>query len=246
MQQTQRKEIVMHGSTCNCQKCRSGGSVGFEVLEFPMTQETYGELEAENLFGEIVGETYGESPFSEAEEMELAMELLSVSSEEELDQFLGKFLKRAWKGVKKVGAGIAKVARPFVKAALPLVGGALGSFIPIPGVGTAVGSALGGALGKALEMEFAGMELEDREFEMARRVVRIAGSAAQQAAQAAPNRNPQAAMQAAWMAAARRHVPQLAQGRANGFTPSPFHPASGSAAGGRWFRRGGNIVLLST
>ncbi len=31
-----------------------------------MTQETYGELEAENLFGEIVGETYGESPFSEA------------------------------------------------------------------------------------------------------------------------------------------------------------------------------------
>src|SRR5688500_126189 len=58
--------MIMHGSTCNCQKCRSGGNVGFEVLEFPMAQETYGELEAENLFGEIVGETYGEGLFSEA------------------------------------------------------------------------------------------------------------------------------------------------------------------------------------
>lgn len=233
----------MHGSTCNCQKCQSGGARAFEVLEFPRIQE-HGELEAENPFGEIYGETYGESPFSEAEEMELAMELLSVSSEEELDQFLGKFLKRAWKGVKKVGSGIAKIARPFVKAALPLVGGALGSFIPIPGIGTAVGSALGGALSKALEMEFTGMELEQREVEMARRIVRIAGSAAQQAAQAAPGQDPQATMQTAWMAAARRHVPQLEQVRANGFTPS--YPASGSAPSGRWVRRGGNIVLLRT
>ena len=234
----------MHDSTCNCPRCQREGTFGFEVLEFPMTQETYGELEAENLFGEIVGETYGESPFSEAEEMELAMELLSVSSEEELDQFLGKFLKRAWKGIKKVGKGVAKVARPFLKAALPIAGRVLGSFIPIPGVGTAIGGAVGSALGKALEMEFAGMEPEDREFEMARRVVRIAGSAARKAAQAAPNQNPQAAMQAAWTTAARRHVPQLAQGRANRSTPS--RPVSGPATSGRWFRRGGNIVLLRT
>jgi hypothetical protein len=136
-----------------------------------------------------------------------------------------------------------KIARPFVKAALPLVGGALGSFIPIPGVGTAVGSALGGALSKALEMEFS-MELEDREFEMARRIVRIAGSAAQQAAQAAPNQDPHVAMQAVWMAAARRHVPQLAQGGANSLTLS--RRASGSALSGRWFRRGANIVVLRT
>ena len=228
----------MHDSTCNCPKCRSGNELGFEVLEFPMTQETYEEFEAGNKFGEI----YSENPFSEAEEMELAMELLSISTEEELDQFLGKFLKRAWKGVKKVGAGIAKVARPFLKTALPLVGGALGSFIPIPGVGTAVGRALGGAIGKALEMEFAGMEPEDREFELARRFVRIAGSAAQQAAQAAPNRDPKAVMQVALVAAARRHVPQLAQKKTAGFTPS--RPATGSSLSGRWLRRGSNIVVL--
>ena len=33
------------------------------------------------------------------------------------------------------------------------VGGALGSLLPIPGVGTAVGTALGGALSKAHELE---------------------------------------------------------------------------------------------
>jgi hypothetical protein len=252
------QEIIMHSSICNCPRCQRGETSAFEVLEFPIAQEIYGELEAESPFGETYGEmetygeTYGEadgempaeSPFSEAEEIELAMELLSVSSEEELDQFLGKFLKRAWKGVKKVGKGVAKVARPFLKAALPIAGRVLGSFIPIPGVGTAIGGAVGSALGKALEMEFAGMELEDRELEMARREVRIAGSAARQAAQAAPNQNPQAAMQAAWMAAARQHVPQLAQGKANRFTPS--HSASGPATSGRWFRRGGSIVLLRT
>jgi hypothetical protein len=38
-------------------------------------------------------ETYG--PFSEAEEIEMAAELLSVSSDAELDQFLGNLIKTA-------------------------------------------------------------------------------------------------------------------------------------------------------
>ncbi len=49
----------------------------------------------EDLSGEV------ESPLDEVEEMELAAELLAVSSEEELDQFLGKFFKRAGKAIKK-------------------------------------------------------------------------------------------------------------------------------------------------
>ena len=84
-------------------------------------------------------------PLNEVEELELAAELLSISSEEELDQFLGKLFKRVWKGVKKVGRFVGKVASPLgkvlkgiAKKALPFVGGALGSFIPIPGVGTAL------------------------------------------------------------------------------------------------------------
>ena len=37
---------------------------------------------------------------SEEQEIDLALELLSVSSEAELDQFLGKLFKGAWKGIK--------------------------------------------------------------------------------------------------------------------------------------------------
>ena len=108
---------------------------------------------------EFEGETDLESPFEEFEEMEYAAELLSIQSEEELDQFLGKLIKRAGRGLSKIG----KVFRPLggvlkglAKKALPFVGGALGSFIPIPGVGTAVGTALGSAVSKALEAEFEG------------------------------------------------------------------------------------------
>src|SRR4029453_3908789 len=47
------------------------------------------------------------------------------------------------------------------------------------------GPALGGALSNALETEFEGMSAEDREFEVARRIVRVAGAAARNAAAAA-------------------------------------------------------------
>ncbi|MCE3262096.1 MAG: hypothetical protein K0R43_1175 [Pseudoduganella sp.] len=120
-------------------------------------------------------------PFSEEQELELAMELLSVQSEADLEQFLGKMFKGIWRGIKKVAKPLGGVLKGIAKKALPFVGGALGSFIPIPGVGTALGSALGGALSKALEMEMQEMPGVDRELEVARRFVRIAGSAARAA-----------------------------------------------------------------
>ena len=121
-----------------------------------------------------------ESPLSEVEEMELASELLAVSSEAELDQFLGDVFKKALKGIRKVGSsggGLGGVLKGIAKKALPFVGGALGSIIPIPGVGTAVGTALGSAASKVIKAELEGLSLEDREFEMARRFVRFAGTA---------------------------------------------------------------------
>ncbi len=53
-------------------------------------------FEAEN-FESGQGEWSGEggAMFSEAQEMELANELLSVSNEAELEQFLGNFLRKA-------------------------------------------------------------------------------------------------------------------------------------------------------
>jgi len=192
-----------------------------------------------------------ESPFSEDEEMMLATELLGITDEAELDQFLGKVLKGAWRGIRKVGSTVGRIARPLggilkgvAKQALPFVGGALGSFIPIPGVGTAVGTALGSAVSKALEMELEGLNPEDREFEMARRFVRLAGTAAQQAAQAQPNADPMAAARAAVMAAAQQQGPGVFQGAASPAPSATATRAGRPGSSGRWIRRGRTIILL--
>lgn len=235
----------MHASTCQCPACTARRGT-FEVMEFGSPQDA-GEFEFAAL------PTEAEGPYTEAEEIALAAELLAVASEEELEEFLGKI----WKGIKKVGSFVGRIAKPFTgalkavaKKALPFVGGALGSLIPIPGVGTAVGSALGGALSKALEMEFAGLEAEDREFEMARRFVRIARTTAQQAAKAPPQSAPQAAVQAALMNAARQHVPQLPPRVISAIAQRPegipyaAAQGGGAAASGNWVRRGREIVVL--
>lgn len=158
-----------------------------------------------------------EYPFSEAEELELAAELLAISNEEELDLFLGKLFKGIGRGLKKFGRFVGKKVLPALgkglkaigKAALPIVGKALGSFIPIPGVGTAIGGAIGTAVSKALELEFSALPAEEAELERARRFVRIAATAAKQAALADPHANPEAIAKAALMAATRMHVPSL-------------------------------------
>lgn len=208
---TGKMGAIMNGSQCSCGtcgKCRSQGE--FEVLPFSggFSAQFNGEFEEESGgFGEF------EEPFSEVEEMELAMELLSVASEEELDQFLGGLFKKAWKGIKKVGSVVGKVVKPLggvlkgiAKTALPFVGGALGSMIPIPGVGTMIGKAAGSALASALEMEAEGMDPEQAELEMARRFVRIAGSAAQNAVEG--DGSP-AAVRDALLTAMRQHVPSV-------------------------------------
>jgi hypothetical protein len=148
------------------------------------------------------------APFGEEQELELAMELLGVQSEEELEQFLGKMFKGVWNGIKKVAKPLGGILKGIAKKALPFVGGALGSFIPIPGVGTALGRALGGALSNALEMEMQEMPEVDRELEVARRFVRIAGSAAQSAGDS--DGSPQAVRRAV-LEALRTHAPHFGQ-----------------------------------
>ena len=196
-------------------------------------EETVAETEPE-IAGEVFDELTDEmdAPFSEVEEMELAAELLAVNSEEELDQFIGKLLKKAWRGVRKIARPFGSVLKSVAKKALPFVGGALGSFIPIPGVGAAVGTALGSAVGNALEAEFEGLDSEDQEYEMARRFVRIAGTAAQQLADSPAAAGSPEAMQSAILNATRRHAPRGAgQGGAR-------------RRSGRWMRRGNTIVVL--
>jgi uncharacterized protein (DUF697 family) len=185
------------------------------------------------------------SPFSEMEEMELASQLLEVSDEAELDQFLGSLFKKASRAVGSflkgpIGKQLGGMIKPLVKKALPMVGGALGSFIPIPGVGTAVGTALGSAASNMFEMELEGMSAEDQEFEVARRVVRLAGEAAQQAAQTPPAVPPQEAAKAALVSAAQQHAPGLLRQPA---PPTGTGQYSRQGRSGRWARRGRTIVL---
>ena len=176
-----------------------------------------------------------EGPFNESELNELAMELMSVQSEQEMDLFIGKLFKKAGRAIGKfargpAGKALGGILRGAAKTALPAIGGALGSFIPIPGVGTAIGTAVGGAIGNALEME--GIQGEDREFDAAKKLVQVGGTAAQQVASLPPNAPPQAAVQAVRSAMQKAGI------------GSPGAGGGRPGASGRWFRRGRRIVLV--
>ena len=212
----------MHQLECECGQCRQRAGAAFEVLEFGR---------------EWPGKGRAPAVFSEEEELQLAMELLEVASEEELEQFLGNVFKSVWKGVKKVGATIAKVAKPLggawkavAKTALPFVGGALGSMIPIPGVGTALGSALGRAASNALELEMENAAPADRELELARRFVRIAGQAARLAGDSDGSTR---AVESALTRALHQQLPHFR-------SPAPQQEDES----GRWRRRGNRIVVM--
>jgi uncharacterized protein (DUF697 family) len=148
--------------------------------------------------------------------MELTSELLEVQSEEELEEFLGNLVKGVAKGVggfikSPIGKQLTGVLKNVAKKALPIAGSALGSFIA-PGVGTAIGGKLGSLASNLFELEAEGMNQEQLEFEMGRRVVRLAASSAATAAHAPRNVPPRRVVQVAITQAARQHAPGLLRG----------------------------------
>jgi hypothetical protein len=169
---------------------------------------------------------------SEEEVEELASELLTVASEEELDYFLGNLFKKAAGALGKFGSSslgkkVSGLVKGFAKKALPTLGGAAGNFL-LPGVGGAIGASL------ASESDAFGAELdEEQQFEVAKQVVRLADEAAKRAAQAPAQANPAAVARAAVTQAARRYAPGLTG--TQGWQ---------GAASGRWVRHGNKIVLL--
>lgn len=182
--------------------------------------------------GEYSNEYSGE--FNEAE---WAAELLTIGNEAELDQFFGKLFRTVAKGVSSiarspVGKMIGGALKQVAKTALPTLGSALGSFIPIPGVGTALGGMAGKALANALEMEAAGMSMEDREFEAAQGVVRLAANAARAASSAPAGANPSAVASQAIKSAI------AAITTANAQAPGRHRNQ------GQWIRRGNTIVIV--
>src|SRR5262245_6528275 len=141
-----------------------------------------GEFEYEGAEFEALGE-YGEANvLTESEEIELASELLEITSEQELEQFLGNVFKKVARGVgsfvkSPVGRALGGVLKNVAKKALPVVGGALGSMVA-PGIGTAIGSKLGSLAGGLFEVELESMTPENAEYEVARRYVNLAAASA--------------------------------------------------------------------
>jgi len=194
---------------------------------------------------ELSGDTEMESAFDEVEEMEMAAGLLEVTDEAELDQFLGDLIKKAGRVVGRVvkspvGRALGGILKGAAKKALPVVGGAIGGYFGGP-TGAQVGSKLASGAGRLFGLELEGLSPEDQEFEVARRFVRFAGTAAKNAALASPTTPPQAAAQAAAVAAAQRHAPGLL--RAAGTAAKGM--ATGLSRSGRWIRRGRNIIIVN-
>jgi hypothetical protein len=209
------------------------------------TDEIYGEQPfgeyQEGPYGEMNG--FGESAQGEEEELALTSELLGVQSEEEMDQFLGKLIRRVSRGAKgffksPLGRMIGGVLRKVAKTALPIAGKALGSVVGGP-VGGMIGGQLAGMAGQAMGLELQEMSPPEADFAAARQFVRLATDMIRRAEQGQPNVPPAAAVRQAVQGAAQRFAPGL-------LSPQLPRLRVARAPGGRrgtWVRRGRTITL---
>lgn len=208
-------------------------------FEYEDELEAYQGMNGQYMASEYEHEFGYENIFDEAEEMELAAELLEVMDDEELEQFLGKLIKRASRKVKKAVRGRAgrflkRGLRGLAKKALPIAGGAVGSLFGGP-AGGAIGSRLASRAGSLFGLELEGLSPEDQEYEVARRYVRLAGDAAKKAAMAPASAPPQIVAKKAIASAAKKHAP--------GLVATAMRKASKGR--GMWKRKGNSIVLYN-
>lgn len=226
-----------------------------DEMDDEMDDEYDDEMDDE--YDDELDDEMGGAAFSEEEEAELAFELLSVQSQEEMDEFLGKLIKRVGRKFKKgfkrftrnpfrfIKKGLRKVAR----FALPVAGRVAGSFFGGP-LGGRIGRKFGRMASRFFEIELEGMSPEDQEFEIARRFVRFSGAATRHAMRNAARMNPARAARVGFKQAARRHAPGMLKparrrGRRGGMRQ---HRGSkgygGHSATGRWIRKGDRVMLL--
>ena len=216
----------------------SGNELGYET-----TGESAFEYSAE--FENQFESGQGEQSAAEIQEMELASSLLEVTSEQELDRFLGNLISSATKTIgsiarSPVGQALGGILKQAARKALPIAGQALGSYIGGP-AGGKIGGRLASAAGQAFGLELEGLSNEDREFETAKQYVRFANDAARKAATQVRHHQhrsrpltPAAASQIARSAvvrAAKQHAPGLVkvvapQGAALAQSPNVVLPAA--------------------
>ena len=149
-----------------------------DEFEYEYEEEDEYESDYEDEYDDEFEYEGGQGVFDESEEMELAAELLSTSDEAELDHFFGKLFKRVARKVRRAvksrkGGLLRGLLKRVAKKALPIAGGIIGG---------PVGAGLARAGGRIFGLELEGLSPEDRDFEIARRVVRLSGDAAKNAA----------------------------------------------------------------
>jgi hypothetical protein len=190
---------------------------------------------------------FGETPLHEVHEMELASELLEVTNEEELEEFLNNVFRAVGSTIGRfarsdTGRALSGILRDAARQTLPVVGGAVGSLIA-PGRGGPIGSQLAQQAGALLGLELEGLSPQDQEFESARQFVRFAGNAYANAAAAPPDVSPAAAAQRAAAGAAQTFAPGLTAGaqqreeELRGFRARPRYASGRRARPRRPYRR---------
>lgn len=242
-----RGTIVLLGACPSTSNRKEGEGPMHDLDRTLRSQESEGEsydFEAD-LFGESESDYEGETnEMSEEDELDLAAELLAVSDENELDEFFRNLLKRA-KSI--VVPALKKYLKPLAKKVIPFAGRALGAYIGGP-AGAAIGGKLGSYATTLFEVDFESMDGETQDLEVARRFVRFASAAANNAATNGGAGNPTTVARAAVVRAAKAHAPGLIRPRGVRVYDHRRNvgevSSSTDAKSGRWIRRDGRIVLL--
>lgn len=215
-------------------------SNGYEADEYETEYEYEYEDEYEDEYEseyEYEDEYGHEGLLSNAEEMEMAAELLEITSEEELEQFIGSIFKKIKRKVRKyvpksIRKAVSRKLRGLAKKALPWAGRMAGGFIGGP-VGAALGGKAASMAGRYFGLELEGLSPEDQEFEVARRFVRLTAEAARQASKAPTKAPPQMVATKAVNRAIKKHAPGLTN-----------RSGRGRGQHGTWKRRGNKIVIF--
>jgi len=144
----------------------------------------------------------------EAEQMDIAADLMGLEDEEEFENFLDDLISRGAQAVGKfidspTGQALGGALKDAAKQLLPVAGQAVGQYLGGP-----TGGQIGGALGTAVAGQFEA-EAEEQEWEAANVFVRVAVDAVNNAANAPAGAHPQAVAQNAVTEAVRRHAPHL-------------------------------------
>lgn len=191
-----------------------------------MNDHEYGDMELDDEFQE----EDGGSEVPDADAQELALELLQVQDEDELEEFLGSLIKSAARAGGRflrsgVGQKLVGAAKNLAKQHLPSVAANIGGHF-----GGARGRDIGGRVGSFAASQ---LEVDDSELETAKNLVQAmvtAGKSASTADASAP------------AATVAKNALQQALKQQGGLNASRGRGTRRSR--GQWIRRGTKIVLL--